>query len=81
MGPGREQMVGLLGLHLYGFELIWFYIIIIIIFDCAGFRCCAGVFSSCHAQTSHASGFSYRALGSQASVAAARGLISCSSWT
>ena len=79
MGPGTEQAVGLLGLHLCGFELIWFYIIIIIT-DCAGFRCCAGVFSSCHAQTSHASGFSYRALGSQPSVVAAHGLSSCSSW-
>ena len=30
MGPGREQVVGLLGLHCCGFELIWFYVIIIL---------------------------------------------------
>ena len=30
MGPGREQVVGLLGLHRCGFELIWFYVIIIL---------------------------------------------------
>ena len=45
-----------------------------------GLRCCAPAFSSCGAQASHCSGFSFcgaRALGVQASVVVTRGLSSC----